>query len=212
MARMARVVAPGLPHHITQRGNRRQATFFGTSSSIPSGWASRGSHGSIPGAAPRPTLAGEDAALVTVAPLRAMVGAWMDVLATGTTEDDVTAFRRHERSGRPLGREEFVMPPFPTRHRTGPGKGRRSGSYSAQGPEQVEGLSRAAMTRIVPPHRGQGTGSTPYTFRISRARERRTSIGARSPRSGSGSCALEPTSPLTGWPPLWRAVLLHPLL
>lgn len=28
MARIARVVAPGLPHHITQRGNRRQRTFF----------------------------------------------------------------------------------------------------------------------------------------------------------------------------------------
>ncbi|MBI4356431.1 MAG: transposase, partial [Gammaproteobacteria bacterium] len=28
MARMARVVAPGFPHHITQRGNRRQQTFF----------------------------------------------------------------------------------------------------------------------------------------------------------------------------------------
>jgi REP-associated tyrosine transposase len=28
MARMARVVAPGVPHHITQRGNRRQKTFF----------------------------------------------------------------------------------------------------------------------------------------------------------------------------------------
>ncbi|MFC1601638.1 transposase [Candidatus Sumerlaeota bacterium] len=28
MARIARVVAPGLPHHITQRGNRRQPTFF----------------------------------------------------------------------------------------------------------------------------------------------------------------------------------------
>jgi putative transposase len=29
MARLARVIAPGLPHHITQRGNRRQQTFFG---------------------------------------------------------------------------------------------------------------------------------------------------------------------------------------
>ena len=29
MARTARVVVPGLPHHVTQRGNRRQATFFG---------------------------------------------------------------------------------------------------------------------------------------------------------------------------------------
>ena len=28
MARLARVVIPGMPHHITQRGNRRQATFF----------------------------------------------------------------------------------------------------------------------------------------------------------------------------------------
>ena len=28
MARLARVVAPGVPHHITQRGNRRQSTFF----------------------------------------------------------------------------------------------------------------------------------------------------------------------------------------
>ena len=28
MARLSRVVAPGLPHHITQRGNRKQQTFF----------------------------------------------------------------------------------------------------------------------------------------------------------------------------------------
>src|SRR5262245_38180550 len=28
MARMPRVVVPGLPHHICQRGNRRQRTFF----------------------------------------------------------------------------------------------------------------------------------------------------------------------------------------
>ena len=29
MARLARVIAPGIPHHVTQRGNRRQQTFFG---------------------------------------------------------------------------------------------------------------------------------------------------------------------------------------
>ena len=29
MARMARIVVPGYPHHVTQRGNRRQKTFFG---------------------------------------------------------------------------------------------------------------------------------------------------------------------------------------
>jgi putative transposase len=28
MARIARVVVPGIPHHITQRGNRRQQVFF----------------------------------------------------------------------------------------------------------------------------------------------------------------------------------------
>ena len=28
MARLARVVVPGVPHHVTQRGNRRQETFF----------------------------------------------------------------------------------------------------------------------------------------------------------------------------------------
>ena len=28
MARIARIIAPGYPHHIIQRGNRRQQTFF----------------------------------------------------------------------------------------------------------------------------------------------------------------------------------------
>jgi putative transposase len=28
MARFARIVVPGVPHHVTQRGNRRMRTFF----------------------------------------------------------------------------------------------------------------------------------------------------------------------------------------
>ena len=28
MAMIARIVVPGLPHHVTQRGNRRMQTFF----------------------------------------------------------------------------------------------------------------------------------------------------------------------------------------
>ena len=28
MARLARVIAPGYPHHVIQRGNRRQQTFL----------------------------------------------------------------------------------------------------------------------------------------------------------------------------------------
>ena len=29
MARLARIVVPGLPHHVTQRGNGRARVFFG---------------------------------------------------------------------------------------------------------------------------------------------------------------------------------------
>lgn len=29
MARVARLVVPGIPHHVTQRGNRHQDVFFG---------------------------------------------------------------------------------------------------------------------------------------------------------------------------------------
>jgi len=28
MARLPRIVLPGIPHHVTQRGNRREQTFF----------------------------------------------------------------------------------------------------------------------------------------------------------------------------------------
>src|ERR1035437_250303 len=28
MVRIARIIAPGIPHHVTQRGNRRMQTFF----------------------------------------------------------------------------------------------------------------------------------------------------------------------------------------
>ena len=28
MSRLARIVVPGLPHHVTQRGNRREPIFF----------------------------------------------------------------------------------------------------------------------------------------------------------------------------------------
>jgi len=53
-------------------------------------------------------VAGEDDALITVTPVLALVGNGPDCLATGTPEDEVTALRHDERSGRPLGRESFV--------------------------------------------------------------------------------------------------------
>jgi len=52
---------------------------------------------------------GEDDALITVAPLLALVGNWTDFLATGAPEEEVKDLRLHERSGRPLGREPFVV-------------------------------------------------------------------------------------------------------
>jgi putative transposase len=197
MARIARVVAPGIPHHITQRGNRRQETFFCAEDyrayiglmkewcgywkvevwayclmpnhvhliAVPpsedglrraigeahrrytrrvnfrEGWRGhlwQGRFASYPldepyllaaaryieqnpvraGLAETPWeypwssaaahMAGEDDALITVAPLLALVGNWTDFLATGAPEDEVKELRRHERSGRPLGREPFV--------------------------------------------------------------------------------------------------------
>ena len=36
MVRMSRLVVPGYPHHITQRGTRRMKTFFGKKDSIHS--------------------------------------------------------------------------------------------------------------------------------------------------------------------------------
>jgi putative transposase len=197
MARIARVVAPGVPHHITQRGNRRQETFFCVEDfqaylallgewcgywkvevwayclmpnhvhviAVPTsedalrraigethrrytrrvnfreGWRGhlwQGRFSSCPldepyllaaaryieqnpvraGLVAKPWdypwssaaahMAGIDDGLVTVAPLLALVGDWRAFLATGVTEDEVKELRRHERSGRPVGREPFI--------------------------------------------------------------------------------------------------------
>jgi hypothetical protein len=89
MARIARVIAPGIPHHATQRGNRRQQTFF--------------------------TVEDYEAYLALMAewcaklnkPLLEMVGNWKGFLAL-TEEDDLVLLKKHERSGRPLGETSFV--------------------------------------------------------------------------------------------------------
>ena len=84
------MVAPGEPHHITQRGNRRQRTFFGDEDyeaylGLMAHWCER----------------------------RAVqVWAWclmpnhVHPIAVPETEDGL---RRHERTGRPLGSDEFVV-------------------------------------------------------------------------------------------------------
>jgi putative transposase len=196
MARMARVIASGIPHHVTQRGNRRQQTFFCDDDyleylslmaewcgkcgvqiwawclmpnhvhliAVPSTedalaraigeahrrytrrvnfrenwrghlWQERfasfpmdesyllaaaryvemnpvavgivGHPHEYPWSSARAHLAGEDDQLVKVAPLLAMVGNWSEFLSL-SEEEEIVLFRRHERSGRPLGNDTFV--------------------------------------------------------------------------------------------------------
>ena len=47
--------------------------------------------------------------LVKVGPMIAMVGDWEKFLEEDTTEDKAKKLRQHERTGRPLGNEQFVM-------------------------------------------------------------------------------------------------------
>ena len=196
MARIARVIAAGLPHHVTQRGNRRQQTFFSDDDYLEYlalmaewcekcgvqiwAWCLMPNHVHLiavplaedslaraigeahrrytrrinfrenwrghlwqerfasypmdenyllaaakyvemnPVAAglvahpedyawssARAHLAGEDDKLVKVEPLLSIVGNWREFLSL-SEEDEVKLFRRHERSGRPLGEENFV--------------------------------------------------------------------------------------------------------
>jgi putative transposase len=197
MARLARVVAPGLPHYITQRGNRRQPTFFCDEDyqaylELMGEWC--GAHGvkilayclmpnhvhliAVPqtadglaraigevhrrytrmvnsregwrghlwqgrfssfvldepylltatryielnpvraGLINAPTryrwssaaahVRGKDDVLVRVKPLLKLVPNWRGFLARVIREDDVELLRTHERTGRPMGDEEFV--------------------------------------------------------------------------------------------------------
>jgi putative transposase len=198
MARIARAVAVGIPHHVTQRGNRRQPTFFCDGDyqiylSVMAEWCSR--HGveiwayclmpnhvhliAIPSAedslrraigeahrrytrainfregwrghlwqgrfssyameegyllaaaryvemnpvragfVQRPEeygwssaaahLAGRDDVLVKVAPLQQLVGDWRAFLSEAGNEDGIMLLKRHERTGRPLGSQRFVV-------------------------------------------------------------------------------------------------------
>ena len=197
MARIARVIASGIPHHVTQRGNRRLQTFFTDDDylsyiALLAEWCKKcsvaiwayclmsnhvhlitvpesddalrrgigeahrrysrminfrenwrghlwqGRFASFPMdetyllAAARyvemnPVVAGlvEDAAawpwssaqahlsatddeLVSVAPLLEMAGDWRLFLAGGGDEEQINDLRKHERTGRPLGTEQFV--------------------------------------------------------------------------------------------------------
>jgi putative transposase len=196
MARIARVIAPGTPHHVTQRGNRRQQTFFrdddyhayidlmaewcrkyhvevwawclmpnhvhlialpeteeGLARAIGEahrrytrrinfreGWrghlwqerfasfpmdesyllaaaryvemnpvaAGLVAHpADYPWSSARAHLSAQDDPLTKVEPLLAMVGNWKDFLSL-PTEEEMIMFRKHDRTGRPLGQSAFV--------------------------------------------------------------------------------------------------------
>ena len=95
-------VAPGLPHHLTQRGNRRyvernpiRAAMVKEPEVYP--WSSAAAH-----------ISGTGNHLVKVNPLVEMVGNWRDFLLTGVSKEEIERIRRHEKTGRPLGDDGFV--------------------------------------------------------------------------------------------------------
>ena len=98
MARIARMVAPGFPHHITQRGNRRQITFFCEEDySEYIEWSSATAH-----------INGQDDGFVKVAPILERVADWYAFLKAKTGAEEVRSLQQHERTGRPLGNKHFI--------------------------------------------------------------------------------------------------------
>ena len=121
MARLARLVIPGLPHHITQRGYLWQGRFASfimdehyllaaaryvelnpvraklVADAVEWPWSSAKSH-----------LSGRDDRLTKVAPLLAMVGDWKAFLRSALPEEELRDLREHGRTGRPLGNAPFL--------------------------------------------------------------------------------------------------------
>ena len=156
MARIARAVAPGFPHHVTQRGNRRQQAFFNDEDyqsylALMSEWCMRfrvetwayclmpnhvhlivvpetkdGLNLAIGEAHRRYTrrinfredwrwssaaahITGKDDILVKTEPLLELANKpWKQFLAVDVEEPEIELFRKHERTGRPLGEDAFI--------------------------------------------------------------------------------------------------------
>jgi putative transposase len=63
-------------------------------------------------------VARRDDALAKADPLLALVSDWKGFLCAEAPADDVRQLRRHERTGRPLGTEQFLTDVERTLHRT----------------------------------------------------------------------------------------------
>jgi putative transposase len=61
-----------------------------------------------PWSSARAHLRGRDDVLVRVAPLLALVRNWRELLCSVVSEEELREYRAHERTGRPLGDEDFV--------------------------------------------------------------------------------------------------------
>jgi len=113
MARIARVVVPGIPHHITQRGNRRMQTFFNNHDyqvyvRLMAQWRQEfqvkvWASGLMPSHVHMIAVREREGSL-----RRGMVRNWRDFLDRKDEQREFGSGRRHVRTGRPLGEEGFI--------------------------------------------------------------------------------------------------------
>jgi hypothetical protein len=125
MGRIARVVVPGLPHHVTQRGNRRLLAFFQDDDyrlyldllaeecrrHEVAIWAyslmPNHSH-LVPVPLTEVRLLGRPDPLLTLEPLQSMIDDWPAFLFLPLEGELLLRLRLHARTGRPLGSEAFL--------------------------------------------------------------------------------------------------------
>ncbi|MFI5454827.1 MAG: hypothetical protein ACHRXM_05190 [Isosphaerales bacterium] len=103
MARLARVVAPSIPHHITRRGNRWQQTSF-CEEDDPCYLELMAQF-----CRPEQVEIGDDS-LVRVAPLLQLAPNWRRLLVSVIREEESKVLRGDEYTGRPLRDEAFLAP------------------------------------------------------------------------------------------------------
>ncbi len=117
MPRIARVTVPSVPHHVTQRGNRRQKTFFNNKdfiaaryielNPVKAGLVSKPELWEYSNAASH-VYKKEDALLSRTSLLNEMIDDWKEFLNSTTSEQDAKMLQQHDRTGRPLGSDGFL--------------------------------------------------------------------------------------------------------